>query len=399
MKTIFLAAGRSTRMEPLGDKNFLEFCGEPLIVKLLKNATEGGLENFIVVAGPHNQERVENILKQYNFPAQVVQQKNPEDGMAGGVMAGLEAAGEGEVFLLGGNDAIDPAVYETMVFEGRAADGSILAKKVQTYFPGGYLQTDGKKIEKIVEKPGEGNEPSDLVTIVAHFFCDAKMLQKHLSAQDFKHSDAYERSLQTLFEEKNFTAVAYDGPWCAIKYPHHVLEMTEFWLGQLPNEAFIHPEAEVADTARLRGEKIYLSAGAKITDNAVIVGPCFLGENAVIGTGSLVRNSIVGRDCVIGFNSEIARSFLAPNVSTHISYVGDSVVDEGGNFGAFSCTTNLRLDQQNIKVKVKEELLDSGRQKLGAIVGKNSQIGSGVKILPGRMIPPDSLIAPNTVWK
>ncbi|MBT3349165.1 NTP transferase domain-containing protein [bacterium] len=398
MKTIFLAAGRSTRMDPIGDKNFLEFCGEPLIVKLLKNAAAGGLENFIVVAGKHNAGEIASVLQKFKFPATIVEQPNPDDGMAGGVLAGLEKCGAGEVFLLGGNDAVDPKIYEKMVFEGRSADGAILAKKVEKYFPGGYLQTDRKKITTIVEKPGAGNEPSNLVNIVAHFFRDANELQKLLKQQNFQNPDAYERALHELFQQKNFTAVEYSGNWCAVKFPHHVLEMMEFWLEKLP-ENFVDESAEVADTARLRGEKIYISAGAKITDNVVISGPCFVGKNAIIGTGSLVRGSIIGENCVVGFNSEIARSFLAKKVSTHIAYVGDSIVDENVNFGAFSCTTNLRLDHKNVKVKIKDEVLDSGREKLGAIVGAGTQIGSGAKIMPGRTISNSGFVAPGEVFK
>jgi|GEM_PF-3789831 len=37
MKTIFLAAGRSSRMDPISDKNFLDFLGEPLLLHLLRN--------------------------------------------------------------------------------------------------------------------------------------------------------------------------------------------------------------------------------------------------------------------------------------------------------------------------------------------------------------------------
>ncbi|NJP03889.1 hypothetical protein HC823_01290 [Candidatus Gracilibacteria bacterium] len=108
---------------------------------------------------------------------------------------------------------------------------------------------------------------------------------------------------------------------------------------------------------------------------------------------------MLGEGCEIGFTSEVARSYLRENVGAHHAYVGDSIIDSGVNFGAFSVTTNLRLDKKNIKVTIKEDRVDSGRSKLGAIVGKKAMIGSGGKLMPGCKIDPEGIVMPNEVRK
>lgn len=401
MKTIFLAAGKSSRMEPLSDKNFLEFCGEPLLIKLLKNAKEGGLKNFIVVASNNNYEKITNTLQKHSFDAEIVIQKKQEEGMAGGVLAGLQKCSvDEEVVLLGGNDAINPSAYKNLLRAGEKIDGALLAKTVDQYFPGGYLQVSGKKITAIIEKPGRGNEPSSLVNIVAHYFKKSEDLSRQLASIALsKHGDAYEQALQQLFKTQEFHAVDYDGEWHAIKYPHHVLEMRDYWLSLLPNKKTIHSSVTIADTARIHGEQVYIEEGVRIFDNAVICGPCFIGKNSVIGNNALVRESNIGEGCEIGFCSEIARSFLSQNVTAHHAYIGDSIVDKNVNFGAFSCTANLRLDKKNIKYFIKKECIDSGEMKLGAIIGQESQIGIHAMLMPGCKIDANSFVAPGVVQK
>lgn len=401
MKTIFLAAGKSSRMEPISDKNFLEFCGEPLLIKLLKNAKQGGLENFIVVANKGNKKRITNTLQKFHFAADIALQKDQEEGMAGGVLTGLQVCNENEeVVLLGGNDVIDSSAYKHLLAEGRKEDGALLAKQIEQYFPGGYLQVNKKKITAIIEKPGEGNKPSNLVNIVAHYFKQTKDIIAALKTIDLKkHGDAYEQALQKLFQTQSFTVVKYTGEWHTIKFPHHILEMQEYWLSQLPIKNKIHSSVQISDTARIHGERICIEEGVKIFDNAVVCGPCFIGKNSVIGNNALVRASNIGQENEIGFCSEIARSFTAQNVSAHHAYIGDSIIDKGVNFGAFSCTANLRLDKKNIKYSIKKDRINSGRMKLGAIIGAETQIGIHAMLMPGCKVDANNFVSPGVVQK
>ncbi len=399
MKTIVIAAGRSTRMNPLPDKNLLNFAGKPLIIHLLENLKKGALDNFIIVANEFNRESFANFLQKHDFPAKITIQPNLEDGMAGAVLAGLELVeNKEEVMILGGNDFVDSKIYAELWKNSQDFDGAILAKKVQTYFPGGYLEVDkNNKILSIIEKPGAGNEPSNLVNIVAHFFKNSRDLKTALQQAKSCQDDVYEVALQKLFSTKNFLAVEYTGEWQAVKFPHHVLDMTKYLLRQEKTNKIAN-SAKISPSAKLNGNGIIVEEGVRIFDNACISGPCFIGKNSVIGNNALVRESIIGENCEIGFCSEVARSFLAKNVSAHHAYIGDSVIAENVNFGAFSVTTNLRLDKKNIKIKVKNQLIDTGKQKFGCIVGEGSQIGSGAKILPGRVLPKGQLLKPNEIF-
>ena len=81
----------------------------------------------------------------------------------------------------------------------------------------------------------------------------------------------------------------------------------------------------------------------------------------------------------------------------HLSYVGDSVICEDVNFGAGTITANLRFDEKEVKVNIKNERVSSGRKKLGAIVGGHVRTGINVSILPGIKIGAYAWIYPGAV--
>ena len=400
MKTIFLAAGRSSRMTPIEDKNFLDFCGEPLILKLLKNAQLAGSDDFIIVSNKNNYKKVTTLCQNTEFlnNSQVVIQEELDTGMAGGILAALENITTNEALLiLNGNDLVEPQAITEVIKTGAQNDGAILGQVRENYFPGGYLQIDGNNhIKSIIEKPGAGNEPSKLVNIVVHYFKNSQTLKDTLNTTSSNKDDCYEVALDTLFKSQNFKAVTYDGLWQAIKYPWHVLEMMDIFLTS--QETKISDKAEISESATIKGGSIIIESGVKIFENAVICGPCYIGENVIIGNGSLIRNSHIGKNTCIGYNTEVARSWINNNVTAHIAYIGDSIIESGVNFGAYSCTANLRLDKKDVRVKIKETVVDSLHQKLGSIVGKNVQIGVGAKLMPGSKVEKDTLIKPNTIW-
>ncbi len=399
MKIILLASGRSSRMDPISDKNLLNFCGKPLFLRLIENAQNGGLDNFIIVTNPDNQEVINKILKKQSFRFEITTQKNLAEGQAGGIADGLELVDDEEaVFILGGNDLIEPSAYNDVLNASQNYDGGILAKEVESYFPGGYLEIKKENIiTRIIEKPGSGKEPSNLVNIVTHYFKKAEDIKSALKSAASSKDDVYEVALQNLFQEKKFVAIKYDRTWNAIKYPWHVLDMMEVFMQNQGNS--IDTSAKIASSAAIKGDNVVIAKDVKIFENAVIQGPCYIGEGSIVGNNALVRSSMIGKNCTVGYNTEIARSYLADNITTHYAYVGDSVIDSGVNFGAFSCTANMRLDRNPVKVSIKDDRINSGCEKLGAIVGREAQIGIHAMLMPGVKVSKNQLVEPGKVLK
>jgi bifunctional UDP-N-acetylglucosamine pyrophosphorylase/glucosamine-1-phosphate N-acetyltransferase len=81
----------------------------------------------------------------------------------------------------------------------------------------------------------------------------------------------------------------------------------------------------------------------------------------------------------------------------HLSYVGDSIIGENCNLGAGTITANIRFDEKTLKMRVKGRLQDSGKKKMGVIMGDKVQTGINVSILPGVRVGSGSWLGPGAI--
>lgn len=393
MKVLVLAAGRSNRMKPVSDKNFLNFLGKPLIAWQVEMIEKAGFDEIIVVGGSHNIERLSETLPN----VKVVEQKNLDEGMRGAVLAGKDLIGNEPVLIFSSNDVVEQSAFELIKDNiDDNIDGLLLGKKVTEYFPGGYLKVDETgMVSSIVEKPGEGNEPSDMVNLVVHWYKDYQKVVSALQATSSDSDDVYEVALDGMIKSgSKIKAVSYDGIWQPIKFPWHIHAVFKYLFSV--TEKSIAKSAQISDKATIKGEVI-IGENVRIFEGAVINGPVYIGNNCVVANNSLVRDSHIGDNCVIGFNTEVARSYLSNKIWTHSNYLGDSVIGDNVSFGAGTVTGNLRLDEDNISINVNGNKIDTKTNKIGLITGNNIRFGINVSLMPGVKVGSNSIIGAGIV--
>ncbi len=119
-----------------------------------------------------------------------------------------------------------------------------------------------------------------------------------------------------------------------------------------------------------------------------IKGPCIIGKNSEIRQGAYIReNVITGKNCIIGHSTEIKNSILLDDVSaSHFAYIGDSIVGNRVNIGAGVKFANFRLDKNQISFYVKSKKINTNLDKLGAIVGDDTQIGCNTVLNPATFL-------------
>jgi NDP-sugar pyrophosphorylase family protein len=138
-----------------------------------------------------------------------------------------------------------------------------------------------------------------------------------------------------------------------------------------------------------------IGKGTVIRSGAYIVGPVIIGEDCDIGPNCFIRpTTAIGNSCHIGAAVEVKNSIIMNGTKIpHQNYVGDSVIGEGCNLGAGTKIANLRLDKRNIQAAG----MDTGRRKLGAIIGDGVEIGIIASINVGTIIGNNALIGPGAV--
>lgn len=399
MKTVILAAGRSRRAYPLRDKVLLPFVGRSLLRHKLEQVAAAGLKDVVIVANAENLEALQREAEGSAGRVDFCVQDNLELGMAGAILAAEERIGGEDFLVINVNDCFEDQAL-TDLLEAREAqerDSFLLAQRVRTYFPGGYLRVeDDNRIVDLVEKPGPGREPSDLVTLVLHYHRDGAAFCQALRRVSSSRDDLYECALVDLIQRGHvYRAVPYEGAWQALKYAWQVLDVMDFFLRQI-QEPQIAEDVVLGRGACLEGPVI-AESGVRLYENALVKGPAYLGPGCIVANGGLVRSSMLGPGCVVGFATEIARSYLEGHVWTHSNYIGDSVVSTNVSFGAGAVTANLRLDEGEISVTAEGEKRPTGRTKLGAIIGRNGRVGVNVSLLPGTVIGENTAIGPGLV--
>jgi bifunctional UDP-N-acetylglucosamine pyrophosphorylase/glucosamine-1-phosphate N-acetyltransferase len=396
MKVLFLCGGIGKRMFPLTeDKFLLKFLGKTLLEHQLDTAVASGLSSFIIVANPVNLTRIQNIATKY--PAakfEFVVQEKPL-GIANALEKARDLLTE-ELLIVNPNDVFEAAAYQNLLaaYQQEKVQAFITGYKVKSYFPGGYLVVNGhNRLTGIIEKPGEGNEPSDMVNILVHLHSDPSVLLHYITQVKTDHDDVYEQAIDLMCKDRRaIQIVPYSGAWTPIKYPWHVLDVTRFYLDRA--EARISPQAKISPHAVIEG-KVILEDGVRVMENAVIRGPVYIGKNCVIGNSTLVRTyTHLAAECVVGFSTEIKESYVGEGTQFHMNYAGDSVIGAHCSFGAGTITANWRFDTKNVRVKIGDSMVDTGHDKLGAFIGDNCRTGIQVGILPGVRIGNNAVIYP-----
>lgn len=79
----------------------------------------------------------------------------------------------------------------------------------------------------------------------------------------------------------------------------------------------------------------------------------------------------------------------------HLSYMGDSIIGEHCNLAAGTLIANLRFDDGHVKMVVKNKVVDTGRRKLGAVLGDEVKTGINALFMPGVKIGPNCWIGAN----
>lgn len=394
MKLLYLCGGNGKRMSPLKDDKFLfNFMGKPLLEHQMQIAVESGLTDMIMVGSPTNIDRIKEIADKFQSASVEITIQEEPLGIADALKKAAPLLND-ELMIVNPNDIFVNTAYTALLESHRRnhAAGHILGYRVHDYFPGGYLVTDDNgDLVNIIEKPGAGNEPSDMVNLLVHLHSDPDLLLNYISNVKTENDDVYECALDAMCKDgKHLHVVPYSDDWYAIKYPWHILDVSQYFLDHC--EGYISPTAQISKHAVIDG-KVIIEDNVKVLENAVIRGPAYIGPGSVIGNNTLIRSySHIGADCVVGFSTEIKGSYIGDGCWFHMSYIGDSIVGKQCNFGAGTITANQRFDEKNVSVQVKGNRISTNKDKFGAIIGDNCHTGVNVSIMPGIKIGANSII-------
>lgn len=397
MHLVIMAAGEGSRMRPLTDttaKPLLKICGKTLIEHNIESIVQEFDEIFFIVK--YKKEQFISYFWESYMGKKVnyIEQMEEKSGTGAAILS-LQWKISGRFLVLSGDDIYD---QEDILNLLENQSYGVLAKAVENPQDFGIFSLDQDGVPTgIIEKP---TDPAlgNLANIGVFQFDDS--IFSDLS--DLSLSPRGELEITDLMQkyiwEKKLALVEAKWKWITIWYPWDLLKANEFFIGNYSTT--IDHGATIEENVTIKGN-IYLEAWTILKSGTYIEGNVYFGKNAMIGPNAYIRgNTSIGAGSKVGFSVECKNTYVGEGSAIpHLSYIGDSVIGNHVNIWWGSTTTNLRHDGKNIRVMVKEKLVDSGRRKLWAIVGDHVKLWANTLIYPGRIISSDGTTLPWQIIK
>ena len=402
MKAVLLAAGEGVRLLPLTatrPKHLIKVGGKPILQFCLEAVKNAGINEVIIVT-----HYMADAIRQYfgaggklGLRISYVEQK--------AVLGTGNAAAVAEPYvdddfvlvygdLLFGIDVVKDVLQFFEQGKTAAVIGVVPVDNPESY---GIVELDGKeRVKRIVEKPDAGKASSNLanagVYVFSHEVFDKIRQTKATDRGEWELTDAV-----TLLAKETKPVLAAElskDDWFDVGRPWDLLDANNWALKRMDHKVL----GTIEQGAHLIGP-VTVAKSARIRSGAYIEGPCFIDEECDVGPNCYIRSGTsLGKRVRVGNACEIKNSIIMDDTHVgHLSYIGDSILGEHCNLGAGTVTANYRLDAGSIKMMVKDQLVNTHRRKLGAVLGDNVKTGIKSLLMPGVKVGVNSWVGPNFV--
>ncbi len=418
---IVLAAGKGTRMKSDKCKVMHEVLHKPMIGHIVESLRKANVDRIVVVVG-HGAESVKEYLK--DSVEYALQEPQLGTGHAA-MQAEMLKEEKGDTIILCGDGPCIQSETILKVFEANKdhACSVVTAVLEDGARYGRIFRNEKNLVEKIVEAKDCSSEELEIKEINTGIFCFKNELLFE-GLKEIKNNNAqneyYLTDLVEIFNKKGLSvnAMVVDDVDETMGVNDRVdLAKAQKWLKQHVNKkhmmngvTLIDPDNTYIDTevsigvdsviypnVHLEGNTVignnvtifpnsYLR-NAVIEDGAVIdsskVVESKVGANSTVGPMSHLRNNtVVASNCRIGNFVEFKNTnFGEGSKCAHLTYVGDSDVGKGVNFGCGVVTVNY--DGKN---KFRTTIKD------GAFIGSNCNLIAPVTIGENALLAAGSTI-------
>jgi len=388
VKAVILAAGEGSRMRPLTytrPKVMLPIANKPILEHLLVEAAEAGIKEFIFIVGYHDEQVRDYFGNGEKLGVKIGYITQRKRLGTADAIKGVKTLVNGNFLVMNGDIV---ASREDIVSLSSKSDDTIGVKEIEDVRDLGVVEVSGKRVINICEKTSQ--PPSNLANTGLYLFTPAIFDAIAQTPKSPRGEYEITDSLKIMIEQEHNVAYRRIGYWLDCSYPWDLLSANEALLAG--NEA--QNLGEIEENVVLKGQ-VSISEDTIVRSGCYIVGPVTIGGGCDIGPNCYIRPfTSIGDGCRIGAAVEVKGSIIMKGTKIpHHSYLGDSVVGEGCNFGSGTKIANLRLDKKSIIVNG----IDTKRRKLGAIIGDRVETGVNASINVGSLIGNNAIIGPGAV--
>ncbi len=397
MQVVILAAGKSSRFFPLADKrrkDMFKVMDRPVLEQVVKSIKKTGIKKIILVVSPTSEVKKHfGFGQKWGVKISYAEQKKPL-GQANAVLSARPLIKSKNFFVINSHHINFDLFYKDIIkFQSqKKANLTFLGQETQDPSKSGMYKLQGTKVVGFAEKPKEWNQKQKIRLVGIYYFNqDFLNFLAKLPTEEYQ----LETGIDKYVRSHNCHVKITKKDCFSLKFPWDVLKIKKFLLSQ--EKPRISKSANIKKTAVIEGKAI-IEEGAKIYHYATLLGPCYIGKNALVGSYCQIRDgTILEENVEIQRFADVKNSYVGKNTHLHSGFLGDSVLDEDIRIGAGFVTANLRLDRKETKTEVKKERITTGLKYFGTAIGRNTKIGINVSTMPGKLIGSNCLIGPSLV--
>ena len=403
MKAVVLAAGEGQRLRPLTftrPKHMIQIGGKPLLEHVLVALSEAGIKEVHMVVHYKAEKIKEYFGDGSNLSMKIEYLHQKEIKGTADAFSLAEDRVKDDFLAVYGDLLVTPQAIRSALSRHKKSKPAATLTTLQVEHPEHYgiIRTERGRVVEIVEKPSPEVAVGMPINAGIYVFSMKVFEAVRLTEASPRGEQEITDSIRMLIEdgEKVVAAKLSVEDWLDVGKPWDLLDANTRALTKAKPKLL----GLVEEGARLLGS-VHVSKEARIRSGTYIEGPVYIGEGSDIGPNCYIRPcTSIGRKVRIGNGCEVKNSIIMDGVHIgHLSYIGDSIIGEKCNLGAGTISANFRFDNESVKMQVKGELVDSGRAKLGVIMGDNVKTGIGTLFMPGVKVGCNSWIGPNLVVK
>ena len=393
MKAIILAAGEGTRLRPFSNtkpKPMIKIFGKPILEHNIEKIYQSVDEIIIVVK--YKKEVIQNYFQDnYKGTKITYQEQNEQKGTWAAIRE--ISLPKTDILVLNGDSIFDQKDFDKII--SFSWYGALVQAVSDPSKYGIFKQNSWGLASEIIEKPE--NFVWDLANLWVYKFNEEIIeISKNIPLSkrwEYEITD----SINTFLQHHKFELKEISGAFIDVGYPWDILAANKHFLDTLKTSEI---KWMVENGVTIKGN-IVLEEWAILKSGTYIEGNVYIGKNTSIGPNAYLRwSTVIWDNCHIGNAVEIKNTSIwnKTNVA-HLSYIWDSILGNNVNIWGGMITANLRHDKGNIKVMVKEKLVDSWLHKLWVIIWDNTKTGIKTMTYPGRIIENDSFTIPGEIVK
>ncbi len=388
MKAVVLAAGEGSRMRPLTytrPKVMLPIANKPIMEHLLIEIKKAGISEFIIIVGYHDEQVRDYFGNGERWGVAIEYCRQSAQLGTADALRMVEGLVDDNFLMTNGDIIVSQKDIRRLI---RKKFNTMSVIEVEDTRGLGVVELREKKVVRIHEKTEK--PPSRMANVGLYLFTPEIFAAISQTVKSPRGEYEITDSIQLMIENGVHISHQEISSWLDLSYPWDLLPANESLLAAMKPQIL----GEVEENAVMKGA-VSIGENTIVRSGSYIVGPVIIGHNCEIGPNCFIRPSTsIDDNCHIGASVEVKNSIIMKGSKIpHLNYVGDSVIGEGCNLGAGTKVANLKLDKSNVVISG----IDTGRRKLGVIMGDRVEVGINASINIGTMIGNNVRIGPGAL--